>query len=301
MLQPAPDGLDQAVPSELDVSWIADGVLRDRALVRHLVELRARRCAASAAVAAAKARLALLEEQDRRLRARTANLGFKTASGEGDSPILFGGAHKIGTVPGGFETASQLDRGSKQPLFARLEIEQLRAELLASEEQLHATRLEEVRFAIQAAAQADANRRQPQYKTTVVNSRRRLTTADSEGDSPKRFSDCFLAGIAGCSTPQLAFYVAPYRPQSSTVTDEPRWLIGERAFATSMYWPRYPGMNRDGLDDRHLRGVETSYTIPVYADFYSFGTRRPDLSPVEGRATSFGGPWFFPGAPTNFR
>jgi hypothetical protein len=45
------------------------------------------------------------------------------------------------------------------------------------------------------------------------------------------------------------------------------------------------------------------YHSPRYTDYYAFGIRRTDR-PVSGhgrRATPYGGPWYLPGAPTNFR
>jgi hypothetical protein len=43
---------------------------------------------------------------------------------------------------------------------------------------------------------------------------------------------------------------------------------------------------------------------PSYSDYYAFGIRRTDfhIPPSRhGRATPYGGPWYYPGAPTNFR
>lgn len=43
------------------------------------------------------------------------------------------------------------------------------------------------------------------------------------------------------------------------------------------------------------------YRVPTYGDYYQFGNLRPDLPKLEPRATGYGGPWFYPGASTNFR
>ena len=44
--------------------------------------------------------------------------------------------------------------------------------------------------------------------------------------------------------------------------------------------------------------------VPDYSEYYAFGIRRTDFRAPpskHGRATSYGGPWYLPGAPTNFR
>lgn len=44
--------------------------------------------------------------------------------------------------------------------------------------------------------------------------------------------------------------------------------------------------------------------VPNYSEYYAFGIRRTDFRAPpsrHGRVTSFGGPWYMPGAPTNFR
>jgi hypothetical protein len=60
----------------------------------------------------------------------------------------------------------------------------------------------------------------------------------------------------------------------------------------------------DSMRGRRLvvRPGTSIVTTPSYSSWYSFGIRNANVRTPSGiRATPYGGPWYFPGSPTNFR
>lgn len=205
--------------------------------------------------------------------------------------------------------------------FQQLDVDYAGADLLGMQERRKALRLEEVRYAYQVEMQSNRPTevalaplagKDTRPLIGIEASIQAASTSYFESTvveslaSTKRLSptlsiaamDGFAYSTQATSPSPLGHLTSLYSP-SVNRWGQP-WSMVDSAVANSSTLFHYRKLP-EKPGDFTLQGAQTSYRFPAYADFYQFGIRRPDLSPVESRATPYGGPWYFPGASTNFR
>lgn len=101
---------------------------------------------------------------------------------------------------------------------------------------------------------------------------------------------------------QSSLWKTPASGGLRSATDGITYPIDLFCYSPHELWKLYPGYSVSTRD--YLRSVSSFRTrIPSYSSEYAFGIRRLDVSPARyrRRANSYGGPWYLPGSPTNFR
>lgn len=264
--QPPPQE-SAAWDERLEADFFPVEFLPQSSAVEHLLALRLEQCLEQARGEGVAARLTMLEEISRRL-----------------------------------ERASHGDTTRRERDFAALDVDYARAELRHASERAAMLRQEEARFVEQVT--------QPPQAATVV-----LASSSAEE----------LPLGTWWESPPSAHLV--HRGESPYFLNEPlanrlsRLTASEYHPVPSRIWPslQRPG-NAPASSASHTPPLPFSpnvratyhaldrpplppspYREPAYGDYYQFGNLRPDLPKLEPRATSYGGPWYYPGASTNFR
>ncbi len=225
---------------------------------------------------------------------------------------------------------SLAERRQKERGNARLELEFKRAQRLAAEERLAAMRLEENRFLHQMMLQPDeADQDQPAPTHTLV------STSLAEGDwtvqpltrsHPRSYVESrTLLEQAGLCDPawldgmpltepvqlqrrQLLRQLVFFRPDSVRDRTSPRDRFCN-PLPLTVTGCRSIGLHSSPLScldcrSPSLRTPAFQTLLPRYSDYYAFGIRKSAFGTTRstsGSATSTGGPWYYPGASTNFR
>jgi hypothetical protein len=182
--------------------------------------------------------------------------------------------------------------GRREREFLKLDIELKRSEALAAKERAEILALEEqcvvVRFLDQRGAIA---------KTAF---KPEADLIASETEMPVAFDPS--AFVAAASSSQLVDATYAFsRPRYSNFESRDPRLAATPDVTLFTSLPRVPEYDATTRGRKETSSAPSPYRFPAYQDYYQFGIRRPDLSPIESKATPYGGPWYIPGAPTNFR
>jgi hypothetical protein len=288
------------------------------AAVRRIVDLRQKQCETEARRAALVAELTMLEELARRLDdvcgkfAETQNRSKESAGSDALKESLTTGAHQ-------------------EQEEVRLKIASIKAELLAADELLEILQLEACRFVHQVLHQFDG-RGEARVLARAGDRRGRRTRVDRRRNA--RLAPNYVESFGAIRLAQRCDHADPPLDLADPPTTRP---LEDQLAPSHARYISTPSMDfligatwikdRDGESlglrhDEDTRPSTPSYALrirslhrrlssqprgltyhgPRYTDYYAFGIRRTDRpASRHGRATPYGGPWYFPGAPTNFR
>lgn len=200
--------------------------------------------------------------------------------------------------------AAESHANRREQAFLSLEIESLQAGRQAALERAAALRLEQRRFVVQVQEQS----RQSEKQTPAV------TLVSTAGDSAVTWayleSPAAAGWIQACDLDPLKYelFAADFVRLGGFIGQTPtetRPIFSHRlcdVTCSSLWTPLVPPLSPLApTRPVVLHGPLGEFDFPSYPDYYHNGIRRSDLPFVGNRTTPYGGPWYFPGAPTNYR